>query len=181
MLDKIIKLQSKQGGPFTATNNLLSFTIPDDGVYDFSSSYIDLSSEILVTPDTGGAGIYNPTLRYQTNDLELSNAAFVRHARLSTQRGGLLEDVQRCDILRTNLDNYTRTISDVESVGYKSVYQVNDKTKMQYSIWRDLKGLGEVESRNVQAPVQIPLKSLFSLGNMREMPMQKMGRGTIDL
>ena len=41
--------------------------------------------------------------------------------------------------------------------------------------------MGEVESRDVQAPVQIPLKSLFSLGNMHEMPMQKMGRGTIDL
>ena len=181
MLDKIIKLQSNQGGPFTATNNLISFTIPYDGVYDFASSYIDLSSEIIVTPKAEGGGIYNPIMRYNACEQALSNASFVRHARLSTQRAGLLEDVQRCDILRTNLDNYTKTISEKQSIGYRSAYQVNDKTKMQYSIWRDFKSLGDISSRDVQAPIQIPLKSLFSLGKMRQMPFNKMGRGTVAL
>lgn len=48
-MDKIIKLTSRQGGPFNQQQNLCDFDIPADGTYDLSDSYIDLFARVSGT------------------------------------------------------------------------------------------------------------------------------------
>ena len=45
-MDKVIKINSRQGGPFSATNNLVDFDIAPDGTYDLTDSYINLVCRI---------------------------------------------------------------------------------------------------------------------------------------
>lgn len=66
-MDKVIKINSKEGGPFTTTSNLINFDIMPDGVYDFTDSYVNLVCSITgvtdATPATG-QGVYNPLINY---------------------------------------------------------------------------------------------------------------------
>ena len=45
-LNKVVKISSNQGGRFTASNNLVDFDIPSDGVYDLSKSYVNLMCSV---------------------------------------------------------------------------------------------------------------------------------------
>lgn len=56
-MDKIIKLNSRQGGPFTQQQNLCDFDIPADGTYDLSNSYINVFARISGT--SGGTNYPN--------------------------------------------------------------------------------------------------------------------------
>ena len=45
-MDKVIKINSRQGGPFTKTNNLVDFDIQPDGTYDMTDSFVNLVANI---------------------------------------------------------------------------------------------------------------------------------------
>ena len=54
-MDKFIRISSMQSGAFNSTNNIVTFNLPSDGVYDFASSYLELNTLNLCSAmhDTG--------------------------------------------------------------------------------------------------------------------------------
>ena len=56
-MDKVMKINSRQGGPFAATNNLVDFDIPGDGTYDMTNSFVNLVANVanVVEGTTPGA------------------------------------------------------------------------------------------------------------------------------
>ena len=71
-MNQEVKLQAIEAGPFTASQNRVSFQIPSDGVYDLSESYIELNTEITNTDDPaqGGTGIYPMELKFGTTEAQ---------------------------------------------------------------------------------------------------------------
>lgn len=127
-MDKIIKLNSRQGGPFTATQNLCDFDIPADGTYDLSESYINLFARIVGTAsgatstsipnmdlgNDGGNGRAAAVTNLAVNwsaapNRSFYNIAMVKNTSLTTEKVGVLEDIRRVDILRQILNEYTQS------------------------------------------------------------------------
>ena len=117
-MDKIIKLTSRQGGPFNAQQNLCDFDIPADGTYDLSSSYINLEARItgtagvseldnLPAADQRATALAKIAIEWQDAvNRSFYNIAIVKNCSLSTEQVGTLEDIRRVDILKQNLNEY---------------------------------------------------------------------------
>ena len=68
-LNKVIKISSNQGGRFTASNNLVDWDIPNDGVYDLSKSYVNLMCSVnSVDSDGGNSAIFVPQILLENDD-----------------------------------------------------------------------------------------------------------------
>jgi hypothetical protein len=126
-MDKIIKLTSKQGGPFKkgTSNNLVDFDIPADGTYDFSDSQVNLvgvvSGVVSVEPLSGVTGYpsaFKVVVNHTEADRSLYNIAMIKNCRMTSELKGSLEDVRRVDILRQNLHEYTLTTDEKNSLQY---------------------------------------------------------------
>jgi hypothetical protein len=77
----------------------------------------------------------------------------------------MLEDIRRSDVLRTNLHYLSKTTEDNDGTLYKQILPHKTRTNHAQSIWRDLKKEGSVVSRELTAPIQIPMSDLFNLGS----------------
>lgn len=125
-MNRIIKLSSIQGGPFTANNNVVDFDISQDsGAYDLSKSYVNLSCTIDATGDDGsnnGAnGIYLPQVKLLQDDLATANeeyypnVALCRNFKMDCANRGSIVDTRRVDVLRSNLYQYGLSSDEQES------------------------------------------------------------------
>lgn len=192
-MDKVIKINSKEGGPFTTTSNLINFDIMPDGAYDFTDSYVNLVCSITgvtdATPATG-QGVYNPLINYtdkitaNVDDCKvrsLYNVAMVKNCSMTSELQGSLEDIRRVDILRQNLNEYTLTTDEKQSLEYQSLRQLTPRNYLRNSTFRELHNEGTAPSRNVQSRIRIPMSQLFELGKLTAYPAQKMGKTRIHL
>lgn len=195
-MDKVIKINSKEGGPFTTTSNLINFDIMPDGAYDFTDSYVNLVCSITgvtdATPATG-QGVYNPLINYTAKDTtnvaavaackirSLYNVAMVKNCSMTSELQGSLEDIRRVDILRQNLNEYTLTTDEKQSLEYQSLRQLTPRNYLRNSTFRELHNEGTAPSRNVQSRIRIPMSQLFELGKLTAYPAQKMGKTRIHL
>ena len=166
MADKQVKINSHQGGGFNSKQNLIDFTIPSGMTVDMAKSYVNLQCHCdTVLPSEG---VYDFKLVYTHNGehaLTAPNTAMVRNCHLKSANKGMLEDIRRSDVLRTNLHYLGKTTEDGDGLLYKEILQNKTRTNHAQSIWRDLKGEGVVPSRALEAPIQIPMSDLFNLGN----------------
>mgnify|MGYP003657276185 CR=1 FL=1 len=53
-MDKFIRLSSMQSGAFNGINNMITFNLPQDGAYDFSSSYAPKKVLLFTTHSLNG-------------------------------------------------------------------------------------------------------------------------------
>ena len=192
-MDKFIRISSMQSGAFNSTNNIVTFNLPSDGVYDFASSYLELntsmSAGVQETADAGTvmAPVYLPELRWCDTDYSVNNAMFVRRGQLRTNANGVVEDILRNDILRSNMVNYTKSTSEINSLAYKSASQFSDYTSTTGTIWRNLNAVGPDNTGTTQtstrrrAPINIPLDQIIELGKSSMMPLDKMRGGQLTI
>ena len=163
-MNKEIKYQSIQAGPFTSSQNRINFEIPSDGVYDLSESTINLNVEVQASDDgTGGQGIYPMGIRWAGSEpISVPNVALVKNAALRTSTGGNLENIRRVDQIATVLDHFGTSILQKRSRSKDSLTQTIGINKQQFSVFRDINKLGSVKSKenNVQ-PISIPLSDMF--------------------
>ena len=190
-MDKFIRLSSMQSGAFSEINNMLTFNLPADGVYDFSSSYVELnttmSAGVQNPNDAGGVmtAVYNPQLVWYDSNFNVNNAMFIRRGQLRTNANGIVEDVLRNDILRSNLVNYEKSTSEINSLAYKTGTQFSDHTDTFGSIWRNFNSWGPDGTGSTQvstrrsAPINIPLDQVIQLGSSSMMPLDKMRGGQL--
>lgn len=183
-MDKIIKINAIQGGPFSSSNNLVDFDIPGEGCYDLSDSFVNLHVEVDAADVSAatGAGIYNVQLQWDGNDgTSIYNVALVKNCSMSCAKAGTIEDISRVDVLRQNLNEFTLSNNEKNSLQYRSIRQVYGQTAQEFSIFRELHGEGSIKSRNVTGQVQIPLKQLFNVGVLKEYPASKLGATRVHL
>ena len=192
-MDKIIKLNSRQGGPFTSTQNLCDFDIPADGTYDLSASYINLFARVT---DTVGA----TTIPYmaaadqrvaQTTNLAVNwnqaaprsfhNVVMVKNTSLTSEKVGVIEDIRRVDILRQTLNNYTMSTDKKESLNFTNLSSGTDQTGNRSSIFNQLHRDGTNQSANKAARIQLPLSQLLEMGNMTAYPAIALGKSRLHL
>ena len=194
MTDRIVKLVANQGGPFSQTSNLVDFDIPADGTYDFSKSFVNLYARIDSADGAGpadrsaGKAVYAVNLFNGANtDMstfvdQMHNICFVKNASLSTQLKGRLEDINRVDVLRQNLDNLTMSRADLAGLDHTAAFPVTDTTNRKMGgLFRELHKEGTAVSRELVAPIKIPLSQLFNLGSLQQYPASKLGKTRIHL
>ena len=166
MADKQVKLNSKQGGPFNARQNLIDFEIPSGMAVDMAKSYINLQCHCETVQ--ASTGVFDFKLEYTHNgahELTAPNTAIVRNCSLRSANKGMLEDIRRSDVLRTNLHYLSKTTEDNDGTLYKQILPHKTRTNHAQSIWRDLRKEGAVPSRELTSPIQIPMSDLFNLGS----------------
>ena len=192
MTDMVVRFQSRQGGPFRSDqqpglNNLVDFDIPDDAVWDLDNSWVNLYASVDTTTTGNLTGVHNVRLRYNATaggaDTERSwyNVALVDNAHMTASNAGRLEDIRRVGILRQNLKEYTLSQSQKDGERFRSGRQNPDRTQLATSVVRELNKEGDIESQNVDAQLQIPLRDIFSLGSLSEYHANKWGKTRVHL
>ena len=136
-MDKFIKLNSNSSAPFTQSNNIVDFTVPE-GIYNFKDSYVNLQLRITgfkatkdgtteETPQENSVVMLNPVWASSgSEETYYSNMAVVKNARMSSAMKGQLEDVRRVDVLINNLKKYSNFVDKFSDENYKSVSQISE-------------------------------------------------------
>jgi len=177
--EKIVRTQAQQVGPFSGSNNNVDIRMNGGQVVNMAKSYIECELRANITPattDTTSAGIYDIECKFGTNN---SNPAFsvglVRNCRLSSQNQGMLEEVNRVDILKTNLNNITMSRDEKLSLSVSSLAQTKNYGKQRYGLFGDLLSEGTDKSKQVVPRVKIPLSQLFGLGEQSQLDLNRTG------
>lgn len=166
-MNRFVKIPSREGGKFTQLNNRINFDLEAGSVYDLSQSYLNLYSRVDTTDavgkEAGGEGIYNfkighaDEIRYAPENITL-----IKNCRLTSSLKGQVEDIRDVNHLRANLKLYTESKNTQEGHKYSKLGQVDDKqTEMRENIYREFHKEGKVISREMVAPVRIPMTELF--------------------
>ena len=176
-MDKIIKLNSIEGGPFTTSQNRMTFEIPGNGVYDLSESYINLNFRVTATENdpATGTGVYPVDIRWDAvdntaapADLEtpaFHNVSLIKNARISTANQGQVENIRRVDQLKALLAPYTTSVEEELSRSYHAASQAvqpRNGAANRWTLYQEINKVGSVPSRvNENARVMIPLRDVF--------------------
>ena len=186
-MNKIIKISSNQGGSFSATNNLVDFDIPADGVYDLSKSYVNLMMSISETPTTPAKnGVYIPQVNFRNGigtplEIDFTNIAMVKNFSMTCANKGQIADVRRVDVLRDNLNEYMLNTDERESLGIKTLFNSYGTENQIGSIFREIRREGNDNSLRKQSPVKIPLSQLCNFGKVQQYSTEKYGRTRLHL
>lgn len=186
-LNKVVKISSNQGGRFTASNNLVDFDIPADGVYDLSKSYVNLMCSVnSVDSDGGNQSIFVPQILLNNDDgttqeNKMSNVAFVKNMSLSSQNKGQIADIRRVDVLRNNLNEYMLSQEEKDSLDNESAVSSYNQNHQLNSIFREIRKEGSKKSENRQSPIRIPLSQLCNFGKVRQYDTTKYGKTRLHL
>jgi len=144
-----------------------------------AKSYLEIELRANITPattDTLNAGIYDVQIKLGTNnDNSAFNVGLVRNCRLSSQMQGTLEEVNRVDILKTNLNQLTMSRDEKLSLSISSLAQTKNYGKQKYGVFADLQTEGTNKSKQVVPRVKIPLSQLYGLGEQSQLDLNRTG------
>ena len=192
-----IKINSNEGGVFNASNNKVSFTIPEGDHYDLSTSYVNLvmsvpiASEVPKNANDVGTepptGIYCPDVQFlddagTAQNERLENSALLRSCVLSCERKGNIERIQRADVVTQNLNNFSYSQDGATSTCYERICQEVPIQGFKSSIFVEQIKEGTDVSRNLlRQPVRIKLSDVMNFCKVQQYSTEKYGRTTIDL
>lgn len=166
-MDNILKYQSRESGSFSVSQNRVSFSIPEGGVYDLGKSYISLMSRINVLGDAGA--VYAVALRYAKPDGTILNiapppACMIKNSRLTSSKFGVMEDIKRPDCYFTNISSLDQSVADIRGHAHEYPITPFERNNNKSGIWRELHKEGTILSKDLVSPFKIPLSSFLSLG-----------------
>jgi len=188
-MNREIKISSNEGGPFTSSQNRVSFTIPGNAVYDMSQAYINLNTTFTPQENetVSGNGVYILDLHWASTDNnhpQFFNSSVVKNCSISSARNGQIENIRRVDLLSNILKTYNSSMQEQKGRAYKSASQnIEPVNEQQYSIYRDINKLGNVKSKaNNNASIKIMLSDLFDFCfQADELDTNKTGDLRVDL
>tara|TARA_R110002153_G_scaffold185499_1_gene338593 strand:- start:6232 stop:7773 length:1542 start_codon:yes stop_codon:yes gene_type:complete len=189
-VNKVIKISSNQGGNFTATSNLVDFDIPADGIYDLSKSYVNLTCSVSQPgadgSNNGGNATYMPFIRMADEagnhvNAVLPNVSVIRNCDLSCANRGVISDIRRVDVLRSNLQQYSDSSDELKSKNYKLFTPSYPDSQQINSIFREIVKEGNKLSLNKSAGIRVPLSHLFGFGNIENYDTVKYGKTRLHL
>jgi len=172
-MDKIIKFNSIQGGPFTADQNLVDFHIPmnDNDVYDLSKSYLNIVSD-CVSVGTNSFNVYNTMMVISTaagNETTTPyNSFMVKNFNMKCSKYGRLSDVRHCDLLSQTLNDYLLTEEEKKSGEDSAINNGSNHKYLYSSPWREMRSEGVIPSRNISHGLKIPLSQLDGIGDVTD-------------
>jgi len=173
-MDKIIKFNSVQGGPFTANQNLVDFHIPveADDVYDLSKSYLNVITEIVSVGDNP-FNVYNAFVGIEDDagSYEITspyNSFLVKNFNMTCSNYGRLSDVRRSDLLSQTLNDYLLTEEEKKSGEYSSINNGSNHKYLYSSPWREMRSEGTVLSKNIDHGIKVPLSQLDGIGDVTD-------------
>ena len=165
-MDKITKLNSRQGGAFSASAPLVDFDIPEGMNIDMTKSHLLLNCSVN---NAGTSGITCDTLT-KTNfaagevNLLVPPVIMVQNCNLSGSRSGMLEDIRDVNVLKSNLQEYSQDNIEKVCQSYYGFNGINDGNNMMGSPFRDLVKEGTTASTNKSHDMKIKMSDLFGLG-----------------
>ena len=184
-MNRIVKIQSNEGGTFSSNVNRVSWTIPDGKYYDLSKSYINF---IMSVPVEAGKGVVQPILGMALDSGAVTdrnhwhpNSALVRHVKFSNE-AGLVENIQRCDILSTNLKTYEVDDDGVQGGMYQNLFQVADPSGSIGGLFSEQHKEGAVVSRQLdRQPVKVKCSDLMNFWKNKQYNANKYGRSRLEV
>ena len=209
-MNTFIKVSSNEGGQFTKSNNLVSFDIPQNQHFNLSTAYLNLVCSVAVekefektSVDAGatpyqsvadvestanGNGVYIPKIQTTKDDNttlmsnQVPSEAVIRNIKMTSQTQGVIEQIKRNDILRSNLKYYSKSRDDDIGDSYEDLFVGVDGGHLPSSQFCDLNREGTVSSRNLlRQPVRIPLKNMLNFCKVQQYDTGKYGKTRIDL
>ncbi len=171
-MERVIRISSQQSGDFNDTNNLVDFMIPP-AQYNFRDSYLELMTSI-----TSDGAVVPVSLVFgaNTNTQLVPNSKWVHRSRVRSMKYGVVEEIQDNDVLRQNLELYTRGLREIKDKAFKEGGQVMDIPEQQTNgIFTELRNQFGIASTYRQAPINVALKDIFELGKMPNCPVDAMG------
>jgi len=165
-MEKIIKLNSRQGGAFSAAQNLVDFDIPSGLNIDMTKTHLLINCDIT---NDGSSGITCDSLlknnfaRDEVNAL-VPAVIMVQNCNLSGDRSGMLEDIRDVNVLKSNMMEYTQDTIEKVCSSYSGFNSINDGNNMQGTAFRELVKSGSTASTNKSHDMKIMMSDLFGLG-----------------
>lgn len=181
-MDKITKLNSRQGGAFTASQNLVDFDIPSGMNIDMTKSHLLLNCDLT---NSGASGITCDILnktdfaRSETKAL-VPPVIMVKNCSLYGDRSGMLEDIRDVNVLKSNLQEYSQDNIEKVCQSYYGFNSTNDGNNLAGTPFRDLVKDGSTASTNKSHDMKIKMSDLFGLGE-HTVSTDKTGQMTMHL
>lgn len=186
-MDRITKINSVQGGDFSATQNLCDFIIPKGMVINMKKSHLLINCDIQ---NDGSTGINNTVLTKSSfaraEAYGLAPAPImIKHAALEFENVGKVEDIRDVNVLKCNLSEYEKDPIEKVCESHNGFNGINDGNNLSGSPFRDLVKSGDVVSVNKSHDIRVDMKDLFGLGEVEQLDTGKYGQGmahfTLDL
>ena len=187
-MNKIIKLNSKQGAFDTTSKKLCDFTIPRDEVYNMKNSFINVRLSVnTVDPQpgaaadkSGGEGVYMFDLGLHDDTLNNSvnlvpNVALVKNCFLSSQTSGKIDDIRRVDCLKTIQYTYEKDLNEKLDESYYSLRGSEQFGEIRNSPFVRREKEGSDLSESVSHDVKIRLSELFDICNEEAVDCRRLG------
>lgn len=174
------KFQSIQSPNFSETNNLVDIVLPRGGV-NLDKSNVNVLIRVNTTDASAstGVGVYNYNFIYSDlAELPFDNVAMVRNCNLNNDQYGRLADVREVRCVRQQLNNYGMSLGEKRSSGYKKLHTIRQLNDVQVGSGLELFREGSTKSINNLLEIPIPVSQLFNLGNVENLPTDKMGGET---
>ena len=171
-MEKFVKLQSVQAGPFTTPSNRhMDFDFPQNHLIDMSKSFVQLVCSIdpatAVEPnDDLSTAPYNLCIKsVASSDYNIMNLELIRNCYLNSGSKGQLENLRRVNVLRKNLMELTKLSTQKLSM-HDSLFGVKTfDNKKLLSPFVEFHKVGSITSAYKNASLRIPMSHLFELGN----------------
>ena len=199
-MDKVIKINSKQGS-FDAgvgTNKkLCDFTLARGSVYNLKDSYVNINLQFETTDTNetadspvvaygGGRGVQIVDLSLHDNTLNnknviLPNVALVKNASMRSQKLGRIDDVRRCDHLKSMLYGFEKDTNDKTDASYYSLSGTKQGNNWRNSPFQILEKEGTNDSINTNHDVRIKLGEIFDICNEEQVDCNRLGDVDIHL
>ena len=188
---RYVKMTALQG-TFSATQNIVSFSIPAGQKIDLSETTVlvdlgitgpDANAAALPIYD-GVAGIYSQAITFNdgdTSDTVLKPVAYVQNADIRCERVGAIENLRAINTLRLALDIYQEDLETKQDEQYFGGGNSDGVGGFNGTPFRDLNRSGTIKSRNRNATLRIPLKDIFDVANTPVWDTNKYGRTDIKL
>jgi len=185
-LNRYIKVPSVQSGKFNLTTlNRIDFDLDPNTVYDLDNSWIELNVNVVAADNAASGttgGTYKVKAEFKGNlTNKLDNCMMVRNCHLRSANNGMLEDIRDVNVLRCNIKSLQDSTTSEEGKAFKNIGHLFENNKLKSSIFRELHKEGNVNSRDVQAPIRIKMSELFNLGSMRQFDCRKLGRTRVHI
>ena len=181
--EQIVRTQGNQVGPFAANNNRVDLILNGGQVVDMTKTYLEVELRAIITPattDTTSSGVYDVACSFGDADYAF-NVGLIKNCRLDSQNLGNLEEINRVDILQTNLNTLTLSQEEKESLSVSSLAQSKSFAHQRYGLFTDFMMEGTTKSINKVPKVKIPMSQLFGLGKVPLLDLNKIGNLTVHI
>jgi hypothetical protein len=185
-MDNLIKIQAEQGSFDTSGNkNLIDIHIPANiGVINLKDSYININTKCEVTSTADAEAVFDAFLTLNgASSLNINwedSACLIKNASAFSSTKGKIEDVKRCDVVRTNLALYEKS-SDDKHFNLGKLTGGNFRQQVADSPQNELPKIGSVKGRSRDQDIFIPLKSIFGFCHTENYDTNKMGSTRIHM